>query len=207
MFRLLNGGLFFDKESGAGSGEKPVDGPEAVADQAKAEAGNDANKDAPKTEEKQFSQADVDRIVKERLDRERKKSEKTTAKAKKDAEDAALAKNQEWEQLATKRQQEIETLQKTNAELEAYKQQADRYKLALDTQLADIKKGLPKFVLPLIEKMDPVEAMKYIAENREELGVKPETYSPTPKPQVKKVRDEDTKSGLQASGTLVSRSF
>ena len=203
-FDWLRSGLLFEKDGGAGDGN-PDDSAEDEAKKKAAES--DAGDDTDTKAEKKFSQADLDRIVKERLDREKKKSDEAAAKAKKDAEDAALAKNQEWEKLATQRQTEIDDIKKTVAELEPFKEQAEKYKTALNAQLTEIKKSLPKFVLQLIDKMDPVDAMKYITDNADELGAKPETFSATPRHKEKKVKDEDAKAAEQASSSIISQGF
>lgn len=62
-----------------------------------------------------FTQAEVDRIVKERLDRESKKREDGEKKAREQAEADAMKRNAEWEKLAKQREEELE---KVNAELE-----------------------------------------------------------------------------------------
>jgi hypothetical protein len=208
LFKWFRIGLFFDKDGGAG-GAKPDDSAEEESGEKKpgeSKAGDDDPTKAKK-EDKQFSQAQVDQIVKERLDREHKKTEEAAAKAKKEAEEAALKDKEEWKTLAEKRQTEIDDLKKQAAELESAKAQADKYKAALDARLAEIKKTLPKFVLPLLEKMDPVEAMQYITDNADDLGAKPETYSQTPKGQQKKVTDDDAKEAKQTSASIVTRSF
>jgi hypothetical protein len=60
--------------------------------------------------ERTFTQAEVDAIVKDRLDRERKAREKAQADAKAKAEAELLAKNAEWEKLAKQREDEIKAL-------------------------------------------------------------------------------------------------
>ena len=198
-------GLYFDKDD-SGSGGKPDDGAEDKSKEKEdeSEAGDD---EAKAKAEKKFTQAELDQIVKDRLERERKKSDAAAEKARKEAEDAALAKNQEWQKLAETRASEIETLNKEKAELESFKDQAERYKAALDKILAERKKTLPKFVVPLIEKMDPVEAMAYITDHAEELGAKPETYEETPDGKKKKLSDEDKREAERASTNVIARTF
>lgn len=57
--------------------------------------------------DKQFSQADVDRIVRERLDRAKKQADTEAANAKKKADEEALAKQGEWKALAEQREKEL----------------------------------------------------------------------------------------------------
>lgn len=219
MFDLWerNKGLVF-KADGNGAGEEPGTEPgqsaETNQDAADTKSGNEAKDKKPAKFEFNWTpeqQAEIGRIQGETRKEERKKAkaeaEAEIAKAKKEAEEKELADKQEFKTLAERRGTEIDTLKQEVARLTEANKQAETYKAALNAQLTEVKKTLPKFVLPLIEKMDPVEAMKYITDNKDELGVKPETYSQTPKAQTKKVKDEDVKSGLQASGTLVTRSF
>ena len=199
-------GLYFEKDNGgADNTEDSTEDESKSKETDESKAGDDKGK--AKKEEKLFTQAELDAHIEDRLKRERKKNEDATAKAKKDAEDAALAKNQEWQKLAETRATEIADLAKQKAELEPFKEQAEKYKAVLDKQLAERKKSLPKFILPLIEKMDPVEAMDYITEHAEELGGAPETYSETPKGKEKKVSEDDKKAAEKAVSTVITRSF
>jgi len=204
-------GWYFDKDE-AGSGGKTEDGAEEKDGKEKSESDESKagdEKDQAKAEKK-FSQAELDQIVKDRLERERKKSESAAEKARKDAEAAALEKNQEWQKLAETRATELAALAKEKEELEPFKEKADKYEKALKGQLAKVKPTLPKYLLPLIEKMDPVEAMDYITEHAEELGAKPsafQAYSETPEGKERKLNDEDKKRAEQASGTLITRVF
>jgi len=203
-------GWYFDKdESGAGgntddSAEDKSDKEKSKSEESKA---GDEKEKSKAQEEKKFSQAELDAIIDDRLKRERKKSEDATEKARKKAEEEALTKNQEWKTLAETRATEIADLTKEKAELEPFKEQAEKYKAALDDQLKKIKEKLPKHLLPLIDKLDPVEAMAYITENGEALGAKPSTYSETPDHKEKKVSDEEKKEAQKASSTLVTRVF
>jgi len=202
-------GWYFDKDEPGGGGTD--DSAEGKADKkeesAEPKAGDDKDKGKAKKEEKTFTQAELDAIIDDRLKRERKKADDATEKARKAAEEEALKKNQEWQTLAEKRATEIDTLTKEKTELEPFKEQAEKYKTALTAILEKQKKALPKFVLPLIEKMDPVDAMTYITDHAEELGATPLTYSETPEGKEKKVSDDDKKSAQQASTSVITRSF
>ena len=88
-----------------------------------------------KNSEKKFSQAELDKIIKERLERESTKRKEAEDKIKEQAEREALAKNQEWEKLAKKREDELaEALQKIKAhELnELRSKAAAKYQLPLE---------------------------------------------------------------------------
>lgn len=199
-------GWYFDKDE-SGAGGKPEDGAEDGPEKDPSKAGDDKDKAKAKKEEKTFTQAELDAIIDDRLKRERKKSEDATEKARRAAEEESLKQNQQWQQLAETRAKEIDTLAKEKTELEPFKEQAEKYKKALDDQLAKIKEKLPKHLLPLIEKLDPVEAMAYITENAEALGAKPLTYSETPDHKEKKVSEEEKKEAQRASSNLLTRTF
>src|SRR3990172_4923861 len=138
LFDWLFSGLYFDKESGGGSGTD--DGAGDPADKKKEapaedpEAGDDKDK-VKARDEKKFTQAELDQIVKDRLERERKKAEAEAEKARKMAEADALEKNQEWQKLAEQRQARIDELEKQSAELEPYQAEAKKYRAALEDQI------------------------------------------------------------------------
>lgn len=69
--------------------------------------------------EKRFSQADIDRIVKERIDRERKKAEEAIAKEREEAERKKLEEANEFKSL----------YEKAQADLEATRKEAEQTKL------------------------------------------------------------------------------
>jgi small-conductance mechanosensitive channel len=206
---LRSVGLYFDKDGGSGGAQDPED---LKTDDGA--GGDDAGKAGKKETEIVFT-PEQEKLIGKRLrearEKEREKAkadiEAEGAKAKKEAEDAALAKNQEWQTLAEKRAADLADLAKEKAELEPFKEQAERYKKALDDQLAKVKEKLPKYLLPLIEKMDPVEAMAYITEHAEELGAKPGTYGETPEGKERKLNDKDKQEAQKASSTLITRTF
>ena len=104
------GGGSAETDSGTGGGDKPAEKADEHPEGEKHET----------PEEKKFSQADVDRILKERLERERKKSEEAAAKLKADAEAKTLAEKGEFKELAEKEKAERE---KAETELRSLKLQ------------------------------------------------------------------------------------
>ncbi len=95
-------GLVFEADKGAGGGPTPESPksstgtpPEQPADTL-ASAG-----------EKKFSQAELDQIVKERLERERKKTQTDADELRRKADAEAAAKNGEWQKLAEQREAEL----------------------------------------------------------------------------------------------------
>lgn len=123
----------------------------------------------PAPEEKKFSQADVERIIKERLERERKKAEQDRQKAEEDARAKALKEQGEFKQLAEEQALRLAKLEEQVKEVEALQEQVKRYSESLQKQLEEQKKSLPDAILALLEKQDPLEQLDWLAKHRESL--------------------------------------
>ena len=211
MFGMDRMGLFFDKDGSAGGGTDDGAGKDADKDvkdttkSADGKAGEDAaGKDA---DEKKFTQAELETIIDDRLKRERKKADDSAEKAKKKADEDALKANQEFQKLAEQRQTRIEELERSVNELNVIKEQAERYKTALDKQLKAMIEKLPKHILPLLEKMDPIEAMDYIGKHAKELGASFETYGRTPEGKEKTLSDDEKDEGKKQVASVIKRNF
>ena len=212
LFDWLYKLLYFDKDPDAGGGGQKDD--QKTDDSAGGDDAEKAGKKKEKVADVTFTteqQALVDLKIGEARTKEREKAkaelEAETAKAKKKADEEALKDKQEWQKLAEQRQTEIDDLTKQKTELEPFKDQAEKYKKALDNILAAQKKDLPKYIVELLEKMDPVEAMDYITKHAKDLGAKPLTYSETPDGKEKKVSDDDKKEAQKAADTVITRVF
>lgn len=182
---LIWKGKYFQQADGGGTaaagaatstdnstGAQAVSGDQAATANAD-QAGDDKDKGKP-TQPVTFTaeqQTAVDQIVKDRLAREKKNSEAAAEKVRKQAEEDALTKNKEFETLATTRQGKITELEAQVAELNPFKEQAEKYKSAIDGILKAQVEKLPKAIKPLVEKMDPLEKMKYLADNAKELNI------------------------------------
>ena len=94
-------------------------------------------------------------------------------RASEEAEKKRLAEQGQFKELA-------DQAAKKASDLEPFKAKAERYEGALGKLLAEERKGLPKHVTALLDRLDPAEQLEWIAENRAELG-KP---APTPPPNV-----------------------
>jgi len=136
-------------------------------------------------DEKKFTQGDIDRIVKERLEREKKKADEMARKAQEDTEAKALAEQQKFKELADKHGEKARGLEAALAarteELEKANARASRYQQALEAHLKTQTAGLPEYITSLLSKLDPVEQLEYIAANQEKLTSKA-GVPPTPKP-------------------------
>ncbi len=135
-----------------------------------------------------FTQSDVDRIVNERLDRERKKAETVAQKAREEAESKALSDQAKFQELADKRGKQVTDLETANAtlttQLEAVTAKADRHEKALLALLAEQMKAVPEHLHSLLSKLDAVEQLEWIAGNADKLKTATNGVPPTPKPTV-----------------------
>lgn len=116
-------------------------------------------------QDRQFSQADVDRIVGERLERERAKAEKEADKARKAAEEASLAEQQKFQELANKRQERIGELEEQLADLDEIVKRADRYEKALRGYRDAMLDGVPESVQTLLKGQDIAEQLEWLSAN------------------------------------------
>ena len=132
-----------------------------------------------------FTQSDVDRIVNERLERERKSAESKAQKAKEAAESAGLAEQKKFQELADKRGKQVTDLETSNAtlttQLEAATAKADRHEKALTKMLAEQLKVVPEHLHSLLDKLDAVEQLEWIAGNADKMKTATNGVPPTPK--------------------------
>ncbi|MCA9935849.1 MAG: DUF4355 domain-containing protein [Ardenticatenaceae bacterium] len=147
-------------------------------------AGADADKQtAEPAEQPTFTQADLDRILADRLGRQEKKlrrqfEEEAEKKTEEDLADAA-----EWQTLAEKRQKQITKMEQRVTELEQQAETADKYGKALDTYVQQLADGLPESILTLLGGMDQAAKLEWLTANRAQF-VKDETPETPDKPQV-----------------------
>lgn len=149
---------------------------------------DDAKKvDAGKAE-KTFNQADVDRIVADRLKRADEQAAKKAEAAARKAKEEALVKNQEFQELA---QQRLETITEQEAELAKladFERAFKKAEAALVVYRDQLIEHVPDNVKPLLEKMDTVDQLEWLAQNvqagddgKQDNGDKPR-FPNTPKP-------------------------
>lgn len=109
----------------------------------------------------------VDGIIKDRLARERQKSDKAADDAKRKAAEDALAANAEWQKLAEDRAKRIAELEPLQAESESHKSDAEKYRAALAVQLEALRANLPAPIIALLDNLDPIAQMEWISKNGE----------------------------------------
>ncbi len=212
------GQVWFDKDGGAGGGGGSGNGagtpPNADAGGAgngpagggtgNAPGGASPNNGTPPAggiifaSEAEF-QKKVDEMLKDRLEREKKKTEEATRKAAADAEAEAAKKNGEWQKVAEAKEREIAENAKKLAELDAISGKASKFETALQKQLENLRKDLPASITALLDKLDAAEQLEWLAANRESLTKKgPDGVPPTPPPN----GDGDSKATEEARKTF-----
>lgn len=102
-----------------------------------------------------FTEADVERIVKDRLERSKRSADAAATKAADDARQKALAEQGDFQRLADERAQRI-------AQLEPQAAQLDAYKAALQHVLAERRKDLPAHLTTLLDRLTEVEQLEYL---------------------------------------------
>lgn len=130
--------------------------------------------------EAEFQKA-LDEKLKDRLERERKKSEDVAKKAVADAAAEAAKKNGEWQVLAEQREKELSDLQTKLNDFEPSQQRLQRYEEALKKNLEAQRTGLPEPIIKLLDKLDVAEQLEWLAANKEVILKKsPDGINPTP---------------------------
>lgn len=119
----------------------------------------------PAKTEKTFTQAEVDKIIDERLARAKRKAEDEATKAKTEAEQKALAEQGEWKTLAEKYQGEIKDLTATLESQKAHEKTIERLTSVLKSRLEADRKGLPEPILKLLDRLDVADQMEWLASN------------------------------------------
>lgn len=161
--------FLFSPDDGAGSGVQPTAvftattaTPAATIEQGKAPA---AAIKAETPETIPYSRFhEVNESLKElkKWKTERETADKAAAKTAEEAEKKRLAEQGNYQKLA-------EDAERRAKEFEPFKTKAERAEAALTKLLEAERKGLPKHVTTLLDKLDIVDQLDWIAENRAEL--------------------------------------
>jgi hypothetical protein len=178
--RFIGSRLFASDTGGAGGTATP---PPTGSDPGTSNAGGgdpgkvpaSSSGDDPTKTDKTFTQADLDRIVKERLADSARRAEAKTAEAKKAAEEQALADNAEWKTLADQRAAELETTKAQAAAAAAY---AKRLNAMADAEIAawpDEVKGTDPGGTNVEARLDWLEKMRPLAQRLASLPKAPAT--------------------------------
>lgn len=116
---------------------------------------------------KTFTQAELDAIVKDRLEREQRKRADAEAKARADAEAEALAKNQEYKALAEKHAARITELEERGKQIEPLTTERDRYAAAVADIAKQRREGIPDAYGELLDRMAPLEQLEWLNKHPE----------------------------------------
>lgn len=130
---------------------------------------------------KTFTQDELNAILADRLERQKKKllaelEQRRDEEATKQLEEAA-----EWQKLAEKRQKQLQDRDVRLAELEAQAGQADKYSKALETYVTALSDGLPDAIMTLLASMDTADRLTWLTANRDQF-----VQQPTDEPEAKK---------------------
>jgi hypothetical protein len=126
-------------------------------------------------------QKSLEEKLKERLDRERKKTEDATKKAADAATADAAKQNGEWQKLAEQREKELGESTKKLQELETVQEKATRYEGSLKKFLETQRAGLPEAITKLLDRLDVADQLEWLAANKDALAKKtPDGVPPTP---------------------------
>lgn len=120
-------------------------------------------------EARAFTQADVDRIVKERIEREKAKGEVAAQKARQAAEAQALAEQGKFKELSETQGKRIAELEATAEELKAAQGQLKKYQQALSEYRDAQYAGIPEHIKALLDGRDILDQMAWLTANQEKL--------------------------------------
>lgn len=155
--------------------------------------------DAPTAgDDKRFSQADVDAIVKDRLDRQKRASEAAREKAEREAKEAALKEQGEFKTLAEQRAAELEAL-KPKAEY------AEQLEAVVKKLLEEQRKDVPKHIIALLDKLSITDQLDYIASNRAEWS-KPQQTPPDINAGTRNAGHQSKQSAIESERERLGRS-
>lgn len=96
----------------------------------------------------------------------KKEQEQAATERKKEADKAErerLKQQEEWQKLAEQHEARV-------AELEPLAERVTRYEGVITALLEKQREGVPEFVQPLLDKLDPADQLEYIAANQEKWG-------------------------------------
>jgi molecular chaperone GrpE (heat shock protein) len=114
---------------------------------------------------KTFTQAEMDAVVEARLKREKEKAEKQAQKAREEAEAAALKSQGEFKTLAEKQAKQLAEYEPLAEQVKTAQANLERYTAAL-AQYRDAQfQKIPAPIKVLLEKMDVVDQLKWLADN------------------------------------------
>lgn len=108
--------------------------------------------------------------------------EEEQRKASEEAERKQLAEKQQFKELSEKQQADLTALEakaKADAEtLKAVTEERDRYKVIVETSLSERRKGLPEHITALLDELDPIKQLEWLAANADKTAQRPGIGTP-----------------------------
>ena len=168
--------VYYSPDNGAGSGGA-ADAPTAADGRATEEPDGDDDPDGGDSAEgeggKTFTQAELDKIIADRLKRQEAKIRKDLEKKSKEREAEELEASQEWQTLAQKRQAQIQDLENRVAELEPLAERVEKYEAALTGYRDELLKGVPEHIQELLADKDIADQLTWLTSNAAKLKKRP----------------------------------
>lgn len=174
--------------------------------------GDDPGKNTGDGGGRTFSQAELDAIVKDRLDRQQAKFDSAKQKESEKAEADRLEKEKEFEELANKRKSKVDSLELEKAtiseERDSLQGQVDGYEKAIVEQVTALMEKVPDHIKPLLEKLPPLEQWTWLQENGVTASKATASVPSTPSgDDLTKVTKEEEEKIRQASRKRAFRNF
>lgn len=157
-----------------------------------------------------FTQADVDRIVTERLEREKNRSLEASKKAADEAAAKALKDNAQFKELSETQAKTLldkETaLTTATAQMETIATERNKYKDALEAHVKERRTGLPDHISALLDVLDPLAQLDWLTKNAAKLGgTTREGVPATPKQQGGQNKENEEEARARARQTYQNR--
>ena len=176
------------------AGAAPATGTEAATAATNGAAGDQNGEENQETQDgdRRFTQAELDRIVKERLQRQQSKADAEAQRAAEAAEEKRLQDAEEFKELAETRQAKLQTVQTeletAQTQLTETQERLEAAETALQTYITKLEEGVPAAVLALMENQPAADRLTWLVENRGSFvangdgGGDPPSLPETPRP-------------------------
>lgn len=124
-------------------------------------------KDEEESSEPSFTQADLERIIADRLARQEKKLKREFEQTQEQARTQELEDTAQWQELAQKRQGQIVELQQRVDTLEKVAETAAKNEKSLLAYVDKLKNGVPDSILGLLDGKDAADQLEWLTANAE----------------------------------------
>lgn len=160
-----------------------------------------------KDDEKKFSQADLDRYVTERLNRDRERRAAEQKKADEAAEEKRLQEQAEFQKLAETRAEKIVELEAKVSGFEPIQTERDEA-MAVIQKIVDAElEHAPDYVKDAISERSAIKQLEYLTEHRDKWTGEKRGISPLPRPKNQNMSDEERAQSRAAMARLTKAAF